>query len=146
MPFLARSMMRAPAWSPGDLASPSLRWSARGACELLCIAYTCPRRDGAGQITLVNYDLLLTSPLRFHSGPGASSTSGDLLVFARDKVKHFQGTARAASRLDGTTASCCFILVVSFWLDRVAFSQEDLHTLQKLRVSHPLLHCTIYEN
>ena len=65
-------MMHAPAWSPGDLASPSLRWSARGACELLCIAYTCPRRDGAGQITLVNYDLLLTSPLRFHSGPGAS--------------------------------------------------------------------------
>ena len=65
-------MMHAPAWSPGDLASPSLRWSARGACELLCIAYTCPRRDGAGQITLVNYDLLLTSPLRFHSGPGDS--------------------------------------------------------------------------
>ena len=56
--------------SAGDLASPSLRWSARGACELLCIAYTCPRRDGAGQLTLANDDLMLTSPLRFHSGAG----------------------------------------------------------------------------
>ena len=71
--------MRAPAWSPGDLASPSLRWSARGACELLCIAYTCPRKDGAGQLTLANYDLMLVSPLRFHSGAGASSASGVFL-------------------------------------------------------------------